>query len=274
MLNVTRQDVVNAPFPHAVVENVLDPSLYARLKADFPRRSDDAAVPNTGSRVGKGKGFDIYRGDERYDQLVSSSAAWREFEAWINSPAFIQKFLDVFGDQLGALGIGARIDPDQYQRDMIEPREVLKETQSTPKRVIDKLAKLVDRPDPSKPVPLFTRLDIEKSTSGYAKRPHCDRRNRLCSLIVYFCDAEERGLDGGDLQIFEHVEATDVRKMPRHPAPDEVREVARLKPRDNLGVFFPCSNNSYHGVTEIRSEGIERDFLYINISGETRSLWG
>jgi hypothetical protein len=58
-----------------------------------------------------------------------------------------------------------------------------------------------------------------------------------------------------------------------HPAPEDVTEVARLKPRDNLGVFFPCSNNSYHGVTQIKSQGVERDFLYINISADEMSLW-
>jgi len=272
MLNVTKQNVSPKPFPHAVVEQILEPSFYARLKADFPKLSGQSGDGGVGSRVGKGKGFDIYRGDAAYDQLIESSPAWREFDAWINSPAFVETFNDVFGDYLSDLKISARIDPSQYDRDFIEPRSELTETTTISDRLRHRVEKLLPA-KASKEVPLFTRLDIEKSTSGYGKPPHCDRANRLCSLIIYFCDGEERGLDGGDLQIFEHKQVTDVQKMPRHPAPEDVTEVARLKPRDNLGVFFPCSNNSYHGVTQIRSDGIERDFLYINISGDVRSLW-
>ena len=120
---------------------------------------------------------------------------------------------------------------------------------------------------------MFTRLDIHKSRGGYAKVPHCDRPNRLASLIVYFTDAEQVGLEGGDLQIFAHKDKRKARDYERHPHPENVREVARLRPKENLGVFFPCQNNSYHGVTEVLSKEIDRDYLYINISARTRSLW-
>ena len=124
-----------------------------------------------------------------------------------------------------------------------------------------------------KPVELFTRLDIHKSTGGYAKPPHCDRPNRLCSLIVYFTDAEAIKMDGGDLLIFKHKQPKPVTEYERHPRPDDVNLVAQLRPKANLGVFFPCQNNSYHGVTPVLSKGLERDFLYINISGRPRTLW-
>jgi hypothetical protein len=83
-------------------------------------------------------------------------------------------------------------------------------------RLKAKLARQSPRPAPTRPV-LFTRLDVEKSTSGYDKPPHCDRGNRLCSLIIYFCDADERGLEGGELQIFRHKRERAIEKMPRTP---------------------------------------------------------
>lgn len=49
--------------------------------------------------------------------------------------------------------------------------------------------------------------------------------------------------------------------------------MATLKPRENLAVFFPCCNTSYHGVTAVKSSGVPRDFLYINVSARTESLW-
>jgi hypothetical protein len=253
-----------------ISQQILDPHFYKKLKADFPRIEHQRA-PLPGSRVGKGRGFDIYRGDEAYDELLATSEAWAKLDAWINSPAFVEKFNETFGPDLDHLKISGRIDPSEYRRELVEPRSQLSEKRTVWERAACKIHKRL--PSNSKAVPLFTRLDIEKSTSGYSKRPHCDRANRLCSLIIYFCDANERGLEGGELQLFEHVREQDIDKMPRYPKTEEVREVARLKPSDNLGVFFPCSNNSYHGVTKIVSDGKERDFLYINISGDVPSLW-
>ena len=272
MLNVSKADVAVEPYPHVVSNQMLDPDLYERLKKDFPKLADHQGGDSTGSRVGKGKGFDIYRGDQAYDELVRRSPAWAEFDAWINSPAFVHKFNELFGPYLEQLGINAQIDPSAYDRDLVEGRSELKEKLTRIERLKAKLAKAIPSASSDRPV-LFTRLDVEKSTSGYDKPPHCDRGNRLCSLIIYFCDADERGLEGGELQIFRHKRERAIEKMPRHPAPEDVTEVARLKPRDNLGVFFPCSNNSYHGVTQIKSQGVERDFLYINISADEMSLW-
>ena len=133
--------------------------------------------------------------------------------------------------------------------------------------------KIIDPFRQAAPVSLFTRLDIHRSVGGYAKPPHCDRPNRLCSLIVYFTDAQASGLEGGDLLVFKHTQAKPVSAYERHPRPEAVTQIASLRPAPNLGVFFPCQNNSYHGVTEVKSRGIERDFLYINISGRSRSLW-
>lgn len=124
-----------------------------------------------------------------------------------------------------------------------------------------------------KSVNLFTRLDVHKALTGYAKAVHCDRANRLCSFIVYFVDAEKIGLEGGDLTIHAHKQKKAPKDYERHPKPEDAPVIATLRPKENLGVLFPCSNNSYHGVTAVRSDGIERDYLYINISGDAKTLW-
>jgi hypothetical protein len=154
-----------------------------------------------------------------------------------------------------------------------EPRNSLTELATPADRVKALGLNVVDLFQKPKPAQLFTRLDIHKSLGGYAKPPHCDRPNRLCSLIIYFTDAEAVGMEGGDLLIFKHNQEKPVKNYERHPRPQDVTQVAKLRPKANLGVFFPCQNNSYHGVTAVTSQGIERDFLYINISGRTASLW-
>ncbi len=275
MLNITRDDVVTRPFPHVVKDGILPADLFEKLKADFPRSDifveQFAETGSTGSRVGAGTGFDIYRGDASYDRLIASSSAWSEFDAYINSVQFVEKFLDVFGPDLEILGFSAQIDSSAYDRNLIEGREVLTQKKS----VTDTVRKIGHRffGQPNTPPPLFSRLDIEKSVGGYAKPPHCDRENRLCSLIIYFTDMEREEIDGGELNIYAHKESKLPSAHERHPKPASVEVVATLKPRENLGVFFPCSNNSYHGVNAIRTEGKSRNFLYINISTTSPSCW-
>lgn len=275
LLNVSRRQVVQAPFPHVISDAILPPDLFARLKADYPDASvfegQQEAHGKAGSRTGNG--FDIYRGESSYATLMARSAAWREFDAFINSQAFVDQFLDLFGPDLEQLGCSANIAQSTYDRSYEEPREMLTEKATLKDRIDGAVHKLTRSMIVDRKVELFSRLDIQRAMGGYAKRPHCDRPNRLCSLIIYFTDADAVGLEGGELLIYRHRQDKPIERYERHPHDEDVEVVAKLKAKPNLGVFFPCSNNSYHGVTAVTTSGIPRDFLYINISGKVANLW-
>ncbi len=275
MLQISAEDVVSEPFPHVIKQDILPPELFARLRADFPSAANfdgqKAESGTEGSRTGSG--FDIYRGDSGFDALVARSPAWREFAGYINSEGFADTFRQVFAAHLGSIGLKVDIAASHVDPAYAEPRAVMSEHATFKDRVDGVANKLLAPLRRPQAIELFTRLDIHKSLGGYAKRPHCDRPNRLCSLIVYFSDAAAMGMKGGDLSIFRHKMAKAVGDYERHPREADVECVATLTPRPNLGVFFPCQNNSYHGVSAITSEGVERDFLYINISGRKSSLW-
>ena len=274
MLNVSASDVKTEPFPHVISENILSDDLYARLRADYPNagifedQKKDTGL--SGSRTGQG--FDIYRGDSTYDKLIAQSDAWAEFDGWINSPAFVEKFLDVFGPHLSDIGCRATISPEKYDRALVEGREGM-----TVRPTLKERFNTITRPFRPKnslgEIDLFTRLDIHKALKGYNKAVHCDRANRLCSFIVYFVDAEKEGIEGGTLTIHKHNQEKKPHDYERHPHPEDTTVVATLTPKENMGVWFPCSNNSYHGVNAMVSNGKERDYLYINISGESETLW-
>lgn len=277
MLQIARSDVRHDPFPHVVTSALLPDDVFRAMKRDWPNgdafKTTAEETGSLGSRAGKGTGFDIYRGDPAYDVLMARSEVWRAFDQWINSPAFVEKYLELFGPDGEAMGIAADIDPARYDRSFIEPRETLTEHATLGERIGAVTRKFTRGFRQKQPVDLFSRLDITRSLGGYAKPPHCDRPNRLCSLIVYFSDAEATGLDGGDLLIFKAKRPGPIIDAPRHPRPEDVDIVATLKPRENLAVFFPCCNTSYHGVTAVTSSGVPRDFLYINISARSESLW-
>lgn len=275
MLSISAADVAADPFPHVVKQGILPDDLFAALKADYPSSEvfaeQRARFGGAGSRTGKGS--DIYRGDEAFGAVIGRSEAWRAFAAYINSDRFLDTFCEVFAAHLDKIGLAVDIRNSKVAPDYVEPREVLTEHATLVDRIAhaaEPVGGLFQRP---RPVDLFTRLDIHSGAGGYQKPPHTDRPNRLCSLIIYFTDAEAVGMDGGDLQLFKLTQAEKVRRFARHPAQEDVEEVARLTPKPNLGVLFPCQNNSYHGVTAVKSQGLARDFLYINISGRQRTLW-
>ena len=279
MLAISKADVIDTPFPHVVKESILPQDLFDALKSDFPSNEafaeQDTRSGGVGSRAGAGTGFDIYRGDAAYDLLVAKSSAWQEFDAWINSAAFVEKFLDVFGDRIDDLGVKVAIDPARYDRSVIEPREVLRDRLTPVERLWSVIGKIINpkpRSDSQRPS-LFSRLDIEQSIGGYAKPPHCDRRNRVCSLIVYFTDLGRMDGVGGELNIYQHTYQKSASEHERHPKPDQVSVVQAIVPKENLGVFFPCSNNSYHGVNALRDQSVKRNFLYINISTSDVDAW-
>jgi hypothetical protein len=276
MLQVGPQDVQSAPFPHVISERIIPDALYARLRAEYPTSASfESSTDEThgqGSRSGVGTGFDIYRGDTAYDQLVGRSDAWAEFDGFINSTAFVDQFLQVFGNHLDAAGCSADVASSVLDTGYIEPRSRLTDKMTFGDRIADARHKLMGGKR-DRAVGLFTRLDVQKAIGGYKKPPHCDRPNRLCSLIVYFTDAKAEGIEGGNLRIYKHKTAKPVQKYERHPAESDVEIIAELTPKENLGVWFPCSNNSYHGVTPVTTKGAERDFLYINISADVANLW-
>jgi hypothetical protein len=275
MLNVTKRDVVPDPFPHVVKQDILPAELFEALRRDFPGgevfEEQRSVNGDAGSRTGNG--FDVYRGDPAFASLTGRSSAWREFDAYINSDAFLETFRSVFADHLDSIGLRIQLAGSTVNSGYFEPRGRLTETATPLDRAFGLGLSLLDGVSKPHPVSLFTRLDIHRGVKGYAKSPHCDRPNRLCSLIIYFTDSEAAGIQGGELMLFKHRESRTVRQYERHPHKEDVIKVAELSPKPNLGVFFPCQNNSYHGVTPITSEGIPRDFLYINISGRSRSLW-
>ena len=275
MLQISRKDVVADPFPHVIKDGILPADLFARLRVDFPGEEVFAGQKDRSGLAGSrtGSGFDIYRGDAAMAALLENSSAWREFADFLNSEAFLDTFRDVFANYLDKIGLRIDIANSHIDSSYFEPREVMTEHQTMRDRIDGVTNKLLAPLRTPKPIEMFNRLDIHKSMGGYNKVPHCDRPNRLFSLIVYFSDAKATGLEGGDLSIFKHKVDKPVTDYERHPDPANVDAVATLRPRANLGVFFPCMNNSYHGVSAVTSTGVARDFLYINISGRKSSLW-
>ncbi len=265
MLQIARSEVVREPFPHVIRQPFLAPELFTRLRDEYPA---DAVFERT-SPLNARAGRDLYRGDALFDGFIAASPAWREFYKWANSPAYVQLVLDLFGEDM--LRLGCKVDPRKaHFTDYVEPREALVEEKGLRGVASRVRSTLGGGEDPNE---LFVRFDLGQARVGYEKRIHCDLPNRITTMVMYFSDADEAGLEGGDLRVHEHLEKRQPSAYERYPHEDRTRVVATLRPRKNLGVLLLCCNNSYHSVTPITAGRGHRNWTYFSVSSRAARIW-
>ncbi|HEX8390929.1 MAG TPA: 2OG-Fe(II) oxygenase [Longimicrobium sp.] len=219
------------PFPHVLQDGYLEPELYGALLAAFPE-----CPPGSGPT-----GYNYFWGDPEYDQLLEGSEAWRTLFNRFHSQAFVDYVLGQFREVVERECVvdlsNARYVPYQESRaDKEAPR----------------IANVVHAPDE-----LWVRMDVAQARTGYDRGAHLDHRRRVATMLLYFCDADEIEMVGGDLRL--------------HPGPDApATEV--IRPRHNRMAMFPCHNASWHSASAITSQKGPRNFLQISLSSSI-DLW-
>lgn len=221
--------VRETPFAHVLADDWLDGDLYGALRASFPE-----CPPATGPT-----GFTLFWGDPAYDRLIADSPAWGSLFRRFHSQAFVDhslaQFADTFAREARIDLSDARYVPYQESRADKE-RPALRRVELAPDR-------------------LWVRLDIMQGLTGYTRAPHLDHRRRAVSLLLYFCDAEENEMEGGDLVLH-----------------GEEGEETVIRPRHNRMVAFPCDNRSLHSVSPIVSQRAPRNFVQVTLSSSV-DLW-
>src|SRR5690606_25585631 len=99
-------------------------------------------------------------------------------------------------------------------------------------------------------------------------------RRRLISMLVYFQDKDEVGMEGGELIL--HPPSLDLRlleKLRLYHAPkpfsklrDRIARTVEVRPKHNRMAVFPCGKHSWHSVPAVRSETAPRQHIQITIS--------
>ena len=219
------------PFPHVLSDGYLEADLYEALRSSFPE-----CPPGSGPT-----GYNYFWGDPEYEQLLQGSEAWRTFFHRFHSQAFVDyvraQFREVIERECVVDLSNARYVPYQESRaDKEQPR----------------LAKVEHAPDE-----LFVRLDVAQARKGYDRGAHLDHRRRVATMLIYFCDADEIEMTGGDLRLHrgEHGEVAEV-----------------IRPRHNHMAMFPCHNASWHSVSPITAQNGPRNFVQISLSSSI-DLW-
>ncbi len=177
------------PFPHLLIDDYLEPELYAQLANSFPE-----CPPNSGPT-----GYSYFWGDPEYDHLLAQSDAWRTLFQRVQNQAFIDyvlaQFRDVFDNETVADLSSAKYVAYQESRADKERGRLARVEHSADK--------------------LWVRMDIMQGRMGYDRAPHLDHRRRAATMLIYFCDSDENRMVGGDLVLHGKNDERVVVK-PRH----------------------------------------------------------
>jgi hypothetical protein len=233
-LDLRLSPVTRRPFPHVLRDGFIRPDLYRELQRTFPD-----CPPSSGP-----SGHGLFWGDAGHEALLASSPAWRELFDAVQGQAFVDYALTQFADVIGA----------ECLVDLARARYV-RHQENREEKERQRLPAGGPRQDE-----LWVRHDIHRAHRGYDRGIHLDHRRRLISMLIYFCDAREARMVGGNLILERSASGW----------PPWGRRSIHV--RHNRMVAFPCAPSSFHAVPPVLFSRQHRKFVQIQISSRA-DLW-
>lgn len=222
---------VRDPHPHIFIDQIAPPDLYEAIR--FP---DELVSPRSA--------WGITSSDPEYS-VVMRDPAWKALHDELTGEKFVGEVLSCFAGDMRRLG--CLVDPERARLGpFVESREQ------------KGLSRLTTDGDPND---LFTRLDFQsKGAAEYPDFVHLDWARRIVGAILFFSDADEEGLEGGELALYRDKDFRNDRWC------HDPELTALFQPRHNTGVIFLNSNDGFHGPRRIRTLRGRRRWLYYTIS--------
>jgi hypothetical protein len=237
----TAADILSEPFPHLVIREALDPSLYGRLAREFP--APELLID--GREAVSNRGYHYRAAKALTDPRVSP--LWREFIGRHVSRAFFREVVSLFGPQIRALhpGLEARLG-------------VRLEDLETGVRFLD------ERYDVGMECQFTYGTPVRSPSRSIG--PHLDRPVALFAGLFYL-RLDEDDSSGGDLELYRFKGSRRAFVGEGRCVPDEdVECIKRIEYRKNTLVFLLHSPDSLHGVTPRSVTPFPR--LHINLVAE------
>ena len=225
------------PHPHVVLDEIVPPDVYAAMR--FPDHLVEPGAP-----------WGITATDPQYADVLRDPL-WRALYEELTGPAFVSTILRTFAAEMRSAG--CLVDPDRARLVPFVESRAEKE-----------LRTLATQGDPNE---IFTRLDFQsKGEGGYREFVHLDWARRIIGGILFFSDAEQEGLVGGELALYRDRGFRDDRWC------HDPELTAIFPPRANTGVIFLNSNRGFHGPRHITALRGRRRWLYFTISSRV-DVW-
>ena len=176
-LDLAQLPLASEPFPHAVIDGLFAPEVFAALRESYPE-----CPPASGPT-----GHTIHRGDPLFGAQMQAFPVWHDLFERCNSPAFVAELAALFADEIAR---AASVERGRLRFvDHIETRAE-KETNRITDPVLPAEA-------------LFVRFDFMQGMNSYTRAAHLDHPRRLATMLVYFDAPGPETFDGGDLVLHD-----------------------------------------------------------------------
>lgn len=244
LANVKTSQVLTAPFPHVIVENLLPEDLYLRLASEYP----SLEVITRDATLSSNQRFSLSAVQTLSDARISS--LWREFVRLHTSQAFFAQVIELFGDhirsiypsfeknigKLGELSTSVRYD------DARDGANVLLDAQ------------------------ICVNTSVVEVPSA-VRRVHVDSPNKLFTGLYYLRHPDDTS-PGGDLEIYRFKKGRPHGFRMAEIDDRYVEVVKAIKYQRNTLVVFINNVRALHGVTERAVTPFPR-YLF-NLVGEVK----
>jgi hypothetical protein len=228
LARVAAADVIEDPFPYAVIDGILPDDYYAEALEQFPTPESLRPIGESGrvpSTLYRERHVVLFTDEDFRRMSASQQAFWREFADWMYSDLFLNAFVTKFQAAL-------------------EPRL---------ERILDADAVLRARGDAL----------LVNDMTNYAIGPHTDAPHRLVTFLFYLPrDDSMRELG---TSVYRPKDPNFVCwGGPHHPF-EKFEHVNTVEYLPNRLLTFPKTERSFHGVGQITRQDVNRPLLINNI---------
>jgi len=243
---VTPADIRTDPFPHIILDDVLDPALYERLSAEYPPIEIFMAPRNSGHPYPSNSRYELAAWIAQIHSEVGP--LWKEFVERHSNATFLAEVFRLFDGYWPADlrdALGGSFTGHSTGR-LLEPL-------AAPPRIS-----------------LDARAEINTPVHGKAsvsRGPHLDTPNRLYSGLYYFRHPDDES-QGGELHLYRWKHPAQ--EIERFQQPEDAVELALTIPyRANRFVLFPQGLHALHGVGLRAPTPHVRRYVFITAELET-----
>ncbi|EHR42207.1 hypothetical protein [Alishewanella jeotgali] len=255
--NASKADIFSEPYPHIIIKNALDPTVFKRLADEYP---DPAIVLN--GREKKDTWYDYPACSALQNNNISP--IWQEFLAYHTSSAFYQELLQLFGDII-----------KQWHPQL---------EQTFGKRLEDFSISMRQNGAADNPKNYLSDVSLEcqfyvnyTEQSKAVRGPHVDRPTELFAALLYFRQDDDDSI-GSNLDVCQAIDPAHVHPgkkilvdhLPMEVEPKKVSVVRTAEYEANTLVLFINSEKSIHAVSPRTATKTPRK--HINFTADLFSL--
>lgn len=224
LLHHATPDLVQTdPFPHLILTDPLDASIYERLEKDFP----PVRLIRSAKHVD-------HRDQITAPELLAHpeiSSLWKRFARLHTSSRFFQKLVSLFGPQV-------RAAYPWFEEEMGRPLPSLSCGLRDPQA----------KSQPDIGLDCQPGLNVISLEPASVRTAHLDANNKLFTGLFYM-KSDDDDSEGGDFLLYRPKKIPPTFDSPTTIPKSELEIAKRIPYRKNVAVFFLNSPHSIHGVS-------------------------